>query len=292
MADAPATATAPVQGTDKSIETAVSNQTPAEPNKTTETKDQFAEKLELLSRKERAIYKAKQQTAQERKQLASEKAEYEAWKAAKAKAKENPLDYLKNAELSYDDLTQFMLNGGKPTPQDEVKSLRGELEEFKKQQIEERNAQKQQAAAAQQQQEATLINDLKDEIKSVIANNSDTFELLATRGAEDEVFNHLRDSFKLAFMKWNEDGRRGPPPAPMKPEDAAKEMEEFYEKETERLAQTKKMSAKYQQAKVDPGQKKGPSPTLSNSMTTSSAASMLPAANEADRMARALAKLG
>jgi hypothetical protein len=239
------------------------------------------------------IYKEKQRVAAEKAQIAKDKAEYEAWKASNANAKKNPLDYLSKAGLSYDELTQFMLNGGKPTEDDKLEAILDEFGQFKKQIEEEKQKAQEYAMAQQQQAQAAAIDSLKEDIKSTIEANKETYELLSTRGAEDEVYNHLRDSFRLEFQKWVKGGKQGPAPQPMSPEQAAKEMEEFYEQEVERLAQTKKMQGKFQpQPPTKAGEKPKPSPTLTNQMTSSAAASMLPAKNEADRMQRALAKLG
>lgn len=271
----------------------VGEQTPAVADvaKAAPEKDQFAEKLELLARKERALYKEKQKIAYERKQSQEALGKVKAWEDSRTSAKKNPLDYLSQAGLSYDELTNFMLNGGKPTEADRIEAVRDEFGQFKKQ-IEEEKLKAQQAQAqAQQQMEQEAVNGLKEDIKSVIEKGAETYELLATRGAEEEVFNHLRDSFRMEFQAWTKAGRKGPPPQPMSPEKAAQEMEEFYEKEMDRLIQTKKMQARQQPQSKDAGLKKGPSPTLSNAMTSSAAASLIPAKNDEDRMQRALAKL-
>ena len=67
---------------------------------------------------------------------------------------------------------------------------------------------------------------------------------------------------------------------------------EFYEKEVLRLAESNKMKTRFS-AKEQPDAPRGrePSKTLTNNMA-STAASLVPAKNDNDRMQRALAKLG
>jgi hypothetical protein len=75
--------------------------------------------------------------------------------------------------------------------------------------------------------------------------------------------------------------------------DAAEIVESFYEKEVLRLTETNKLKQKLgikPKVEEDPGKSRGPSPTLTNNMA-SSAASVIPAKNDADRMRRAMEKL-
>lgn len=282
--------TAPVTGTQ---ETKNDTQTPpvSADVKPQETKDQFAERMELLARKERSLYKEKQRISQERKQMQDMHAKVKAWEESKSGAKKNPLDYLTQAGLSYDELTQFMLNGGKPTEEDKIEAIRNELGQFKKQAEEEKKKLQEEQTIAQQQAQAQVIEEFQEEITSFIETNKTTYELISTRGAEEDVFATIRDQFQEVIKDWVKKGKQGKPPQPLTIKEASDLVEDFYEKEVERLAQTQKMQAKFQPSK-DGQPKKGPAPTLTNAMTTSAAASLLPAKNEADRLARALAKLG
>jgi hypothetical protein len=288
QASATTAASAPVEGTTQSTD-AASPATPAAPKE----KDQFAEKLELLTKRERSIWHEKQKVAQERQQLASERKEYEDWKASKAKAKQNPLEYLSQAELSYDELTNFMLNGGKPTPESEIQSVRSELEALRKERDKDKEDSKTAQEQAQRQAEAQRLEEFKEEIADFLNTNKDTYELASTREAVEDIFTTITDAFTISLQEYNKNGRVGRPPGPMSIEEATKIVEEFYEAEVIRLAETKKLKERLGIQPKEEGQTqaKQPSKTLTNNMS-STAASVVPAKNDNDRMARALAKLG
>lgn len=281
----PPTAAAPVEQSTTApvVETPVAKQP---------EKDQFAEKLEMLSRKERSIWREKQAMAQEKKQLEAQMAEYNEWKASKEKAKHNPLDYLSKADLSYEKITEFMLNGGKPTEKDELAELREEFKRMREEQTNEKKQQQDELTKAQQAQHAQAIETFKGEIAEFMEQNKTIYELSAQRDATEDIFNTIQDAYTIKMQEWNKSGRIGRPPEPMQIKDAAEVVEEFYEKEVQRLTETAKWKARMAQAKEDPSKPKAPSPTLNNTMTSSAAASMIPAKNEDDRMRRALDKLG
>lgn len=257
-------------------------------------KDQFSEKLELLAKKERILARERMRMAQEKKDLEEKLAKYQAWEEKKAKAKQKPFDYLNEAGLTYDELTQYVLNGGASQEEAPDNALRGELERLK-QEIEsfkesQTKEKEQQQTYAQQQ----AIENFKTEIKTFIDEHKDTYELIAQRDATEEIFQSIADAYTLSMQEWERNGQYGPQPQPMPIEEAAKLLEEFYEQEVKRLVETNKWKSKYGgPAPKAEEPKKGPSPTLTNQMAaTSSAASVLPAKTENDRIRRALEKLG
>jgi vacuolar-type H+-ATPase subunit I/STV1 len=188
-----------------------------------------------------------------------------------------------------------MLNGGKPTQQDELQSVRDEFKRFREELAEKEKKQTEQQTQAQQQQQTQVIEDFKEEITQFLATNKDTYELSATREATEDIFSTINDAFIISTNEWHKNGRQGKPPAPMAIKEAAEIVESFYEKEVLRLTETTKLRQKLgigQKPTEDPGQKaRGPTPTLTNNMA-STAASVVPAKNDADRMRRAMEKLG
>jgi hypothetical protein len=263
---------------------------PVEPPK---EKDQFSERLELLARKERMIAREKMRMAQEKKEQDEKYAKYESWEQKKKAAKQKPFEYLAEADLSYDELTQYVLNGGEPQKESEVESLRSELAAFKKMQEEKELSQQEKQTQAQALQQQQVIDGFKEEIGEFITANKETYELIAQRDATEEIFSSINDVFMTSVKEWRENGQHGAMPKPMSIKDAADALEEFYEQEIQKLTSTNKWKNKYgQQVQKEDPAKKGPSPTLTNQMTTSSAASVLPAKTEQDRIRRALEKLG
>ena len=254
-------------------------------------KDQFAEKLEILAKKERMVAREKMRIAQEKRELDESRKEYNQWKELKQGAKKNPLKYIAEAGLSYDELTQHVINGGTIPEEDKFESLRGELESIKAQRAEDLKKQQEEAQKAQSAQYEQVINNFKEEITDFVETNKDTYELISQRDATEEIYGAITEAFNASVNEWRKNGQLGPMPKPMSIKDAADVMEEFYESEVKRLTETNKWKTKYGSAQQKPEDKKGPSPTLTNQMNTSSAPSLLPAKTEADRIRRALAKL-
>lgn len=295
------TVQAPVQGVTEAqvtkTEGNVTNDTtqvtnPAETVTKPPEKDQFAEKLELLSKKERALWRQRQQVEQMRKEIEAKEAEIKKFQELKSKAKQNPLDYLTEGGLTYDQITEYMLNGGKPTQQDELQMLREEFKRMRDEQAQEKEQIKKQQTQAQIQAQQQVIDNFKSEITEFVETNKAAYELSAQRDATDDIFNTISDAFKLNINEWNRSGRQGPQPTPMSIKEAADIVEEFYESEIKRLTETNKWKTKFGQPQTqEPGQKaKEPSKTLTNNMA-STAASVVPAKTDNDRMKRALAKL-
>jgi hypothetical protein len=254
-------------------------------------KDQFAEKLELLTRKQQNIWREQKKFEAERQKFEQERKEYEAWKQKKSTAKQNPLEYLSEAGLSYDELTNFMLNGGKPTEKDELAALRDEFNRLREEQAKEKEEIKNQQTQAQKQAEAQAIESFKEEITSFIEQNKEKYELSAQREATEDIFTTINDAFTIAINEWNKNGQEGEMPKPMSIQEAADVVEDFYEKEVLRLAQANKLKTKLGINQDQGAAAKQPSKTLTNNMA-STAASVIPAKNDHDRMRRALEKLG
>ena len=279
-------AVAPVEGT--TTQTTIQQ----EPQAAANQKDQFADKLELLTRKQQAIWHQSQKVKQEQQALAQERAEFERFKALKAQAKQKPLDYLAEGGLSYDEITQHVLNGGKPTQEDELQTLRNEFKQLREEQEKKEKKQQEQQTIAQRQQEEQRIVEFKDEISDFIEQNKATYELSSMRDATEDIFTTVQDAFVISLQEWHKNGRVGRPPEPMSIQAAADIVEEFYEKEVLRLTGSQKLKSKLniqpQESSGDPA--KSPSKTLTNNMA-STAASVVPAKNDHDRMQRALAKL-
>lgn len=256
-------------------------------------KDPFADKLEVLAKKERAIWRQRQAIQAKEKEVQEKEARLQAFEQRKQKAKLDPISYLQEAGLSYDDLTEFMLSGGKPTEKSEVQLLREQFEEMRKAQEQEKEVLKRQQTEAQAAAQKQVIEDFKAEIGDFLKANASTYELTAQREAVDDIYSTIEEAYVISLQEWDRTGRRGPQPAAMDIRRAAEIVEEFYEQELLRLAQTAKFKSKLgvpAQAPETEAQRQ-PSKTLTNNMA-STAASLVPAKTDADRMRRALEKLG
>jgi hypothetical protein len=232
--------------------------------------DRFA----ALAKKERAIQK---QLAD----IKAREASVKAFESLKASATSNPLEALKALGLSYEQITQYLLNGNKPTPEAEVSQVRQDLEKLKQEQVQREEQAKVAAKQAAEREYQQTLEDFSSEVKGFVQSNKDSYELTNMYQGEEIVLStieqHFANTKRIMSIK-----------------EAADLVEAYFEEQVKAAQQTKKFQAK-QEPKVSEGQPKRESvskstPTLSNGLT-SSAPSLLPAKTEQARMQRAMAAL-
>lgn len=192
--------------------------------------------LTMLARRERALraqaqkrtqeFKAKEAELQAKEQEILAKARsYESGYISKEEIQSNPLKVLVENGISYEKLTQDILNQGTVSPaqeslfnelRNEIKALKTANEEFRQQQEESQTSQYQ--AAVKQ-----IEKDARDLIKQ-----DPSFELIrATKSIKDVV--------ELITRTYDKEG------VMMTVEEAASEVERYLEQETQRLTRTQKI---------------------------------------------------
>ena len=242
----------------------------------------LAPKFAALAKKAKAAQMAQAKLKAERIEIDRARKELEEFNKYRTEAKQNPLKALEAMGIKYDDLVNFVLNGEKPTPEQEISSVKSQLEAFRREQ-EERELAKEKAAqeAAHKEYEAT-IEAFKGKVNEYITTNSEKFELINLHEANGLVFDTIEEYF-------NNTGKI------MTIEKAAELVEGYLEEQIEStITKTKKFQSKLAPKKDEPQPQasKGPSPTLNNTIAASSAApSFLPPRTEQERIQRALAKL-
>jgi hypothetical protein len=260
----------------------------AEPAK---PKDDHTSRFATLLKKERENVKRQEEIKAREAALAEKEKGLSSMEQLRKQVAENPLKALELLGVTYQQVTDFVLKGEQPTPDLQVQGLKNELEELKKRlEDKDKNATEEQKRRSEEEFNKTL-NDFKAGVDSFIESNAEKFELLNTYKGGELVMaiieQHYQDTKKAA-----EESGQGSPVI-MKTEQACELAEKFYEGEVEKALGLKKVTAKVnpqpkEESKPDsPAQQRA---TLTNQMS-SSAPSMLPAATEADRMKRALAKL-
>jgi hypothetical protein len=242
----------------------------------------LAPKFAALAKKAKAAQMAQAKLKAERIEIDRARKELEEFNKYRTEAKQNPLKALEAMGIKYDDLVNFVLNGEKPTPEQEINSVKSQLEAFRREQ-EERELAKEKAAqeAAHKEYEAT-IEAFKGKVNEYITTNSEKFELINLHEANGLVFDTIEEYF-------NNTGKI------MTIEKAAELVEGYLEEQIEStITKTKKFQSKLAPKKDEPQPQasKGPSPTLNNTIAASSASpSFLPPKTEQERIQRALAKL-
>jgi DNA-binding transcriptional MerR regulator len=242
-----------------------------------------ADRFALLARKEQDLLRKQQAVRQQQAQLARQAEELRAFEQAKKQALLNPLDALKHLGLSYEQITEFVLNDNKPTPNAEVMSVRQELEEFKRAQREEQEKLLEQTREMQTREQQAIIESFREEVGEYVSQHVETYELTNLYGGanlvSDVIEEHFKQSGKLLTIP-----------------EAAKLVEEHYEDLARKAQQTKKFAVTQQKVASTQAQTAAPAPrmgpTLSNDLSANVAAGVPKSPrSDADRIAAALARL-
>lgn len=233
-----------------------------------------ADRFAILAKQERAL-------RQREAQLKAGAAKQAEWEKARQEATTNPLKALEALGLSYEQITQFMLNGSKPTPELELQSVKQEMAAFRKEQEDKAIALKAEQESKAKAEYQTTLSEFNSEVDNFIKTHADTYELTNLYEGQSIVSatieQHFANTKKILSI-----------------EEASNLVEKYFEEQVQAATKSKKFQAK--QTPKEEGQPrreqaaKSSAPTLSNELT-SSAPSMLPAKTENDRMQRAMAAL-
>lgn len=269
------------EGTSPAPTTPVTPSTPA-------ADPSISSKFGALAKKEKAILKLKQDLSLREKDVQDKYSKYQEFETKKTQAKSNPslaLKMLEEMGLSYEDLTNAVLNDGKPTPEMQVKSVKDELEEFKKQLQKDKEEEERTQKERQEQEYSKAIEEFKTKINSFVE-NKDEYELINAYGQQELIYStveqHFDETKNVLSIK-----------------EASDLVEKYLEGEVDKALKLKKMQSKLAPKQPEEPKSKEPSfmksglepKSLSNEIT-SSVPSMLPAKTENDRLKRALSKLG
>lgn len=242
--------------------------------------------FDVLARKERAILQERQRLAVENGRLLEQAKQIESWKAEKAEFerkragyKTNPNTMLADFGLTYQDLSEFQLNDGTPTPQLLIKQQQDRIDALEARIAKEKSDDEVAGKKRQEQVEHEVKEDFRNQIATFIANKPDEYEYTKINEAENLVYDTVEQYY-------NKTGKILP----------IKKAADMVEEHLANIVEKKILASKKLQAKIKTSQTKEPDPqtprTLSNSITTTSSPyNGVSPRNEADRIARAMAKL-
>lgn len=210
-------------------------------------------RFNALVAKEKAIAQRSQQSAAKAKQQEQRIAELEAklqgYQPAeqvktsyqndlKARALQNPLDVMKDLGLSYEQLTQYVLNDNKPTPelvesrlQREIQAIRDEQSKSLQTQQEALRQQQDQYKQQQVEQYNQAIAQVKSEINDFVGARPEDYALISKNEASETVFEVMNQHYEGT-------GRI------MKIEEACKLVEDYLEEQALDLFKIAKLQAK------------------------------------------------
>lgn len=237
----------------------------AEPAKPQEDVD-FTRRFQALSRKEKQVLERERQYKQTVEDPSFK--EFQQWKELKADPRRNAtkLVELTGASLSdfYSDLTGLVLNDGKPTVEQELKSLRDQIDADKK-----AKADREVAEAASRDQ--ALIQQYQQNIIQVAEKNPDEFELMHAYSEDG--------SYQLALQVAIDYFQRTKGQI-LDPKKACEAVENYYLEKTKKLHTLKKLGFKEPTTETEGAPEKtvgtkvqpAPSKTLTNSAASFAAA--------------------
>lgn len=246
---------------------------------TEKPKELMSTQFAALAKKEK-IALNRQREAEAKLKEAEEKLKlYEQFENKKKSAKTNPLEFLSEAGLSYDEITDFMLNGG-VKHKDKTEALEEKFNEFVSRKEKEEQEKLEKEKLALQEQEKKLIAEFTNQLNKFLNDNVDKYELINLYNAQELVLATIEQHYENKKEVLSNDR-------------AAEMVEAHLEEEAKKLANSKKFSGNFKPSdnNKQPGQAKN-SVTLSSSQPTSNVPSMLSAKTEEDRLKRALAALG
>lgn len=195
-------------------------------------KDRFAVKFAALSRKEKAL-KSKESELESKIKLLQEKEQrFEQYERLK---RENPLRFLEENGLTYEEITKAVLNDGELTPeqkqqnvlaqlQDEIKGLKEKLVEY------ETENKRKEAELTEKKYEEVILN-YKNEIYETVSGN-EKYELIQANDAYEDVYELIGAYYQTHKRV-------------LDIHEAAEMVESYLEEQAEKLVRTKKLSSKF-----------------------------------------------
>lgn len=229
--------------------------------------DEFASKFAALSRREKSLRDRENQIEQKIKEFEAkmesfqqpeveEKPEVEEL-PLEYRLRKNPLKTLEEQGISYEDLTQMVLNDGKLSTEHQLRLMREEIEkDYKSKYDELQNKLLEKERKEEEQSYQQTINNFKTEIKSAI-DQSEEFEFIQRQDAYELVYDVIEDFY-------NENG------SILDTQEAARQVETYLEEEAKALFEKSNKIKSWIQPKETQATPRQPSPTLSNSTSATS----------------------
>ncbi len=232
-------------------------------------KDDFSEKFMRLARRERAF---QQQQAEFKAKLAEfekKQAEYQDYLDRKSKWKQDPYAFLEHNGMKFDELTQAMLEYGKPAdPQQEMLERLERLEKEKELERERIEKAKEDEIEAERQR---TVEGFRGIVEKFI--DSGEYELVKANEATDLVMEVMRQQYEHDLKT---EGKA----ELMKIEDACAAVEDHLEQQFQKLKELNKVKAMFQPTE-EPKQSIFAAPASKPSSVSTTLTNSMKAASEA-----------
>ena len=277
------------QKTEAPLESQTNETIPKVESESEKKESLLSPQFSALAKRERAILKRHQELKALEQSFSEREQRLKSFEELKARAKENPLKFIEESGLTYDEITQKVLGQNNSTnqasPQESsLNEVRDQMRQFMEEQRARDERLKLETETQTKAQLEETIENFKSDLNEFIDQNLETYELTKQFNAQNLVFDtieaHYEKTGKVLAMQ-----------------EAADLVEKYLEDEAERLSKTKKFSSKFLNKPSSDTQRQELSQstqpkTLTNQATSSSSApSFLTPKNENERMQRALEAL-
>jgi hypothetical protein len=204
--------------------------------------------------RQRADFKAQRERfEQERKTLEAKAQQAERWDKMLEAAKADPRAVLEATGLTYEQLTQAVLERGDvkaPAVEDAgAKALR-EVEAFKAEQAKAAEAAKKAEADRAEAERVATMEQFREDARSFVASNAEAFELTALRDAGNLVAEVVETHYRNTSTF--KDGKLVRPGKMLALKEAAALVEAHFEEEAERMLKTRKIASRLAPKPAEP----------------------------------------
>lgn len=258
-----------------------SKEAPKEETPENKEQERLSPRFAALAKREKAIQREQQAAKAREAQLLERETLIKQKEDWVTNAKMDPLKALEALGLTYQEVTDFILNGNKPSPENEIQAVRKEINAWKKQQEDAAKKAQEEAQLRAKAEVEEKISKFKEGLNEFIGKNPEKYELIHLNDASDLVYDTIE-------RHWNDTGKI------LKMDEACDMVEDFFDKDqVEKLLKAKKIQAKLNPVvKKDDTKEVKKTVTLSNDLSGAGMPNAMSAKTEQERIQRALAALG
>lgn len=226
--------------------------------------ESISPKLSILMERERQALNRERMAKTQEERLKERLKKIEDFESVKTDPKK-ALDML---GLSYDDLTQSILNDGQVSPKLEIQQLRDQIDQLKNQLSQEKSLEAEEKKKEVAEKESKAVTDFKGEIREHIKSQASRYELIDFEQAEDLVFEVIDEHYMRTMDQASGVGKI------MSIQDASDKVEQFLEKKYLSAREKNKVKAfwsnmpKVQEALQKKPETSQPPKTLTNNLAT------------------------
>lgn len=204
-----------------------------EPVITTEVKPEVkgpkdGTRFAAMAKKEQRLRLRQEELKKTDAELQTKLAEVKKFEQLRQAAKSNPLAVMEELGLTYDELTNFVINGAQP-----VNEVKAELERFKAEQVEDKRKSVEAEKARIDAEDKEVIQAFNQEVTEFVKQAGEKFELVNHFGQHQLVIDVIEENYKQNGRVINK-------------EEAADIVEEYLLGEVEKATKTKKWLARQQ----------------------------------------------